>query len=127
MPIYKRKALLNNGATARQRCRRFASLAAAACAAIAAPRAPGQGVPIGRQGQGFTRARVPQLQRMGVQPQALAAQALRPPAVELPFAMGGIAQDGVGHMLEMAANLVAAARVRLGQHQAGVGAGWRGS
>ncbi len=36
---------------------------------------------------------------MGVQPQALAAQALRPPAVERPFAMGGIAQDGVGHML----------------------------
>ena len=32
-------------------------------------------------------------------PAALAAQALCPPAVERPFAMGGIAQDGVGHML----------------------------
>ena len=55
--------------------------------------------PIGAQVQGFARARVQAIQRMGVQPQALTTQALRPPAVECAFAVRGIAQDGVGHML----------------------------
>lgn len=99
MPIYKRKALLNNGATARPRCHGLPAWQLQHVLPLLHLGHLGQGAPIGRQGQGFTCARVLQLQRMGVQPQALAAQALRPPAVERPFAMGGIAQDGVGHML----------------------------
>ena len=37
--------------------------------------------------------------------------------------MGGVADDGVGQVLQVAADLVAPAGGRLGQHQAGAGAG----
>ena len=52
-----------------------------------------------------------------MQPQPLQAQALGPPAVQRALAVGGIANDGVGDVLEVAADLVAAPSVRLGQHQ----------
>jgi hypothetical protein len=48
-------------------------------------------------------------QLLGVQPQALLAQALRPPAVERAFAMGGVSHDGVADVFEVPADLVAPA------------------
>ena len=40
-----------------------------------------------------------------MQPQAVQAEALFPPTVERPLAVGGVTQDGVGQMLEVAADL----------------------
>ena len=52
-----------------------------------------------------------------MQPQPLQAQALGPPAVQRALAMRGIANDGVGDVLEVAADLVAAPGEWLGLHQ----------
>ena len=58
-----------------------------------------------------------------MQPQALLAQALGPPAVQRALAVGGIANDGVRQVLEVAAYLVAPPGGGHGLHQRSAGGG----
>ena len=66
---------------------------------------------------------VRQVELPGVQPQALQAQALGPPAVERPLAVRGVAQQQVGDVLEVPPDLVAPPGGGLGQHQRGARGG----
>ena len=65
--------------------------------------------------------RVRQAERGRVQPQALHAQVLSPPAVVCPLAMGRITDDGVRQVLEVAPDLVPSTGVRQGLDQGHAG------
>ena len=58
-----------------------------------------------------------------MQPQALQPQQISHGPVERPFAVRGIANDGVGDVLHVAAQLMAASCQRLQSHFGAAGAG----
>ena len=76
-----------------------------------------------RPTQALTADRVSQLQTLRVQPQPLQPHPFGHSAVQRPFAVRGVAQDGVGDVLHVAAQLVAAARQRLQRQLGAAGAG----
>jgi site-specific recombinase XerD len=59
----------------------------------------------------------------GMEPQALSAQVLGNGAVQRPFPMGGVANDGVGDVLHVAAQLVTPTGQGLQFHLGPAGAG----